>query len=720
MSEEVQPHEKENLELTSFKLPKPTKVVGTPVIPAQHPPRKPETLEDLYFYYPEIGNGEYRLRVERSQPKSYGGATVSGWIIDLDEQISIEEFRARFGGNKYQISVMGPMKDAARLDANGRVPTRVLANIDVTVPGPPVMGPGDQDMMRSPMPMYGGEAPNVTAKRLELEARAQERRDEEMRRLWEARQANQAPEHVVNAMGAQYRETAENLRSMAEQQILVLREQQKVMLDEIQKKEEELKALRAELIAAKSESIESARNAETALERRLFGQHQNEIAALKESFNRELGQMKDTSKRETEQLEKLHRERMDEIQRRYADDLMRKTTESVEERGRIMREAERSEKSIRDTYEARINDLVRTTERELASVRDQRDREINAMRATFESSEKFVKQTSEVRLGTLGDEIGRVRSECETLKRENDQLRKQVHKDPMQFIKETKEFAETVLDWGPQQPEKEEEEPGDWKKMAAKGVMKFIEKLPDTAKQVTEQIQTVRQQNQQQVMLMQQHQAQAHAQQQNQQRALAMRRRAMPPPWTTMPGVQQQAAAQSGVLAGDVPFSPPIPSRSPAYPSAPTSAVPMANEQAPQSAVQIQPPPVQVSQPSVHVEPSPVQESSPSVPPPADTPLQAAPSTQATEEGFEQFISQLDQIIRDDVIPPSMFAQGFLEQVGPQQAYVLLQQISADMFIELIEKQGKGAAITTRDGKQYVRAVWQEVANGIARSQQTG
>src|SRR5262249_39485609 len=162
-------------------------------------------------------------------------------------------------------------------------------SVEVVVPGNPVLVPSGDDMMRMGVPY--GEAPNVQAKRLELEARAHERREEEMRRLWEVSQANRAPEHVVSALAGQYEKTADNIKTMAEQQILMLREQQKVLLDEITKKEDELKSLRGELISAKGEALESARNAESALERRLFAQHQGEINNLKDQFARELSQV---------------------------------------------------------------------------------------------------------------------------------------------------------------------------------------------------------------------------------------------------------------------------------------------------------------------------------------------------------------------------------------------------------------------------------------------
>lgn len=698
-AEDIENSEEEEDEPLEFnpppKAPPPPRYAAPPPPP---PFKKIETLEDLYHFFPNIGDGSFYLRVERVQPKSYDGYPAAGFLGDYHERMTLPEFQERFGGGKYTVYVMGPVKSR---DDGVHGPIRALASVDLQIPGlPSRVWPqqfGEDQMMNMPRGAYPfQEHPNVAAKRLEIEAKVQERAEEERKRMWEQAQLGAtAPEHVVRAFSAQSDKALTEIKSQAEQSVLLLREQQKAMLIEIGKKEDELRELRNELVKSKTEASESNRKFEQDLRHTLFTQHQTEVATLKEQFNRETSQLRDAQKREVEQLEKTNKERMDELSRRYGEDLNRRDLDARGERERIQREAERSEKSLKDTYDSRISDLIRTTEREIATVRDQRDREISSFKSTYESSEKFTKQTAEVRIDVMNQEIVRLRTETESLKRENESLRKAAHKDPVTFLRETREFASEHLGMVTA-GEKEEDGEFDWKKEGAKAVVGLLQKAPEIAKNVSETVMQQREQNR--MMVAQQQQAMAEAQQNP--RGLPMgpgsqrRRHVAPTPWS---------GNMHTPIAPEIAFKPPIPHRIVVQTQAEADAIingtapvpsePVAQPVQPQAAI------VQQTAPVVQPQPPPVQQQQPS-----------PEEVQAMHAAIEQFIAQLEEAIRGEIVTPAMFAKAIIDHVGPEQASQLLQQVPVEKFLESMQQQdgGKGAAISTREGRQYVREVWRE------------
>lgn len=69
------------------------------------------SLEDLYAAFPEIGKGDWKLRITRFEPKSFRGHQTAGFLCELYDRISLEEFRNRFGGGVYQVLVMKPTSE---------------------------------------------------------------------------------------------------------------------------------------------------------------------------------------------------------------------------------------------------------------------------------------------------------------------------------------------------------------------------------------------------------------------------------------------------------------------------------------------------------------------------------------------------------------------------------------------------------------------------------
>lgn len=647
---------------------KPARVAAPVVQPAQPaytPPKKVATLEDLYAVFPDIGNGLFRIRVERTQPRNYGGFSIAGFLGDFDHKMPMAEFQAQFGGGRYTVHVMGPVRGREDL-------SRVLENVDIMIPGPPLLGSfatGEDSMMGGPQrsQFVATEPPNVQIKKLEIESEQKKRDEAERRRLQD--QVNNAGsnnnpflEHAIESVKSQADKTVENVKSLADQTIQMQREQYLAAVKTLIEKEAELRDLRNQIVEERKKSLEAVTKAEADLERRMKDLHEASLRALSDRHASDMATLRDQ-----------HQNTMNEASRRYSDDLARRDSDASKERDRIIREYDRNEASLKSTFESRYNDLVRSSERELILVKEQRDRDVSSMKMNFESTKEISKETSSVRLAALNDEISRLRAHNETLTRDNDVMRKAQNKDPRVFLAETKETAMTILGMvDPSEIRGTPEEPEfDWKKEAAKGAISFMQGVPATIEKIVGGAMAAREQNR-----VTQEVVQAQGVEQRR-----VRQRTAPNPW----------AATYSQVANEIPFAPPM----------------MYQPQAPQVQAAQQP---QSPQPLQQEAVQQAQQSSPEA--------AAAPEPTATqlEEGLLQFIDQIDKAIRaDGLISPAVFAKNFVDAVGIEQAEKLLQQLPADKFIELVP-QGKGAAITTRDGRQFVRAVWTEAKAEVSRA----
>lgn len=682
--EDEDDEDEEAMELNLTPLPKQ---------PPPPPPKKIEQLEDLYNTFPNIGDGEYFIRLERVHPKVYHGIPIAGHIGDFSEKIPMGEFVERFGGGTYMVYAMGPHRPGA----DG--PPRVLGHVPVRHQGPPIFNMpavGDDMTMgqgRMTQQIPYPEHPQVGLKRMELDFKREHEEREDRRRMQEEAHASRAPEHVVLAIKDQASQTVSEVKKMADSQVAVLREQQTNMLQELAKQNEELRGYREKLLAAETRAVESARNAELQLERRLAESHQKEIGNIREAHYKELSQSAESA-----------RVRIAEVQANHLNEMAKITQTSALERERIERESIRAQESMRMQYESRLSDITRSSDMDRSSVREQRDREISALKSQYESSEKFSQKGTDMQLTLLKDELSRVRVEHDALKRENDSLRKAAHKDPMTFLAEARTVASEML--GMKHPDEIEPQetgedggPFDWKKEVAK--MAF-QSMPELMKGIATQREHNRVAKEQVVQ-----QVQAQQQQQMGPRGLGpgpSRRRAAPSPWEMNP-----YAPMAAPIALDQPPPPQIVHVVQVPPPADAAPAPMSSP--PPSMV---PPPVTQPQPMPQpqmVPPPPPQDAHPSVPPQPTSEQQE--QMQQMQAALSEFMLQIENAIKSDgVLPPEVFAQGVIDRLGPAQASVLMRQITADQFLEMCESTGghTGTPILTRDGRRYVKAVWAEGA----------
>ncbi len=655
---------------------------------APPPPKRAEVLEDLYAMYPEIGEetGTF-LRVIRLAPmKSQSGIPISGFIEDIQQRMSMAEFKERYGGGQYSVHVLGARGSEGTVGVLNKIEGIVVPGIPIAFPGndgeEPMSMNGPSRMQSQPM-----EAANVQMRRMDHESKQLERSENERRALQEqVLNSQRTPDHIVKAISDQARETTTEIKSLANEQVAMLREQNSNLLKELAKKDDELRTVRDKMVETRQFSIDAVRNAELALENRLKEAHKIATDVLREQFIRELSALKDQ-----------HNKEISENSRKYTEDLARRDSDSHRERERIARDADRSETNLRSTFEARINDLTRSTDRELATIREQRDREVASLKQNYDANDRYSKASTDLRITTLQDELARLRTSEDAFRRESEVLRKAAHKDPRTLLLETKELASGLLGMVDASEVAaaaagDGEEKFDWKKEVAKGVALLLQKAPELAQQFTGRAQAAAGAANE-LAVRQQAQAQPRALAAQAQGQATRRRHTAPNPWK---------GGTMTPVATDIPFAPPIPARI------------FVNTKEEAQAAVAQPIQAQVASDLTQQQQLPSQELVPAEAAAAQ-PQASAFSSEQIEEGMRHFITQLEQAINSGIVPPEMFAKNFVQAVGIEQATGLLNQLPADRFLTMIEQLAgdRMTVITTRDGRQYVRLVWSEAAKMI-------
>ncbi len=692
------------------------------------PPKDIKTLEDLYAAFPAVGDGQTYLRVERVEPKNYRGASVAGFVEQLHEQIPMEAFVERYGGSRYTVSVIGPVRGRPGPDG---VPTvRRLGSVDVRVSGPPALGtvPREEEEMvqrlpgmgRNAFPM-GLEPPEVQLKKIEVAADERKRYEEQIRDMQVAAAAAQRPpEGMLDAVREQARETVAVVTSRSDEQVKMLRDQNHQLLASLRDKESEAQTLRERLVAAQIDASNAARQTETEATRRLSEQHSAELHRINTEHARTVERMSDD-----------YRKQLESESRRHTEERQRLTDDGLRERERLREDSsnrerqltadwERQMRSQKETYDGRVADLERRTADQLRDVKEARDREVASVQATAQGEVRVTKEVTGMRIDTTRSELERLRVENETLRRETEELRRASHKEPHQYLMEARAVAKELLGMVDGEEARAAaaaaggEDDGDWKKQVAKGAMGLLSNMPEIAKGVASGIAGARQANQ---AMAQQAAMQAAAQQQpvvihgpppmqqpqmmpRQQRRNIM---APPPAWA-------QAPAGPAVPGSPLPAPPPNAGPVvPTYPAAVASASVPYSMQPP-----AQPTPFPVAQQAVHTVASPVQ---PDPPPQAAPPAPVAAAQQAappqstplvTQEDVVMFVGELDNAISGGVVSPGIFAAAFVERVGKDRVADLLRRVSPDDLFNLLAAAPNGASshILTRDGQNFVKQVW--------------
>ena len=696
-------------------------VATAPTGPAPMPlPKDIRNIEDIYAVYPSVGDGETHLRIERTQPKSHRGVSVAGFIADVYERLSMDEFVDRFGGNAYEIHVIGP---APGRYPNGQRPIRTLTTVDLKVPGPPVMDGGyayAEDTMnpvRAGGPVRAGYpfAPGqvvpeaVQLRQIDADERARERIEEE-RRQWA--EQSRPPREVLEAASRSARDAIDIARTSADEKVQILREQNQGLLGTLMRRDEELRELRDRITQAERSASDARQFTETEQIKRLTEQHVTTTSKLQDDHAREMNRVLQDS-----------RDKLADESRRHVEERAKFESDSMRERQRLQEEADRRERAMKEQYDlvrqqskeqydARIADLERRTVEQIASVRETRDRELESIRTTERASATVTKETSSFRVDHLQARVAEVTGEADRLRRENEDLRRKGQKDPVQYLQEAETVARTLLGMvKPEEIEREETsskgDDGSWKAMVGPALKGLMDGLP----KVVEQVSAVRAANQQQAARQQQA-AQQQAAQQAQRRSplglpMAPQRNllAPPPPWaSSVPPAPGQAAGMPRPFVGPVHGAPVGPV---GRPRAVVSGMPIAANSIPVTGQMVFTggSPLQPEQPltvpTAAADPQPAQEAE-------------SPPQQVTQEQIDQFVSALNEHIGEGT-PVEMFAMGLVDQIGKPTASDLITKIGAqDLLASVAKAGGEGSYILTAKGREYVAQLWVEVGKIVA------
>jgi len=738
--------------------------------------REHKTLEDLYASWPNIGNGEFYIRVERKHPASYQGQRVAGFLEDLHHQISMREFSEKFGGHTYEVSVRGPGK------SGGDGSDRTLKTIRLQVPGPPkLLARADENGYGDPRRMRQSQQDQaIELRRMELEHQARreaQQREDAIRRQQEERQRReqQSQQPILNStideLRKMHREQSAVTTSVHQQTIQNLSREIENARGIIERKDQHIQQLRDELLQVKADASNRWKEEESRQIRDLKERHASDLQRIAEEHAATVARIEQESGRRIQSLTEGHQRELAQLRdaearerERLRDDANRREQALQDEANRREQAHRDREQMIRDEYNRREEASRRELESRLQMMERQNKRDLEMIRSTESSKAVFTEQTASNQMSFLNMQLKEAQKSEAAAQAEaaalREELMRHTNKPLLQQVEETKTIGE-ALGLFESKPEKK-----DWKESLVDGVSSALQKAPE----MMEAVIGARQQNQQAVAAARAAQAQraAAVRRQQQQQLLAA-----PPPMA--PAVMGPAVAQrtqqpvpppswdqgpSDPSQGPpVPFKfqgPPMPEPAPlapdvAPPNAPTpppvyddtpmpvstgpsfvmgpeirktpeelareqASSPAAPQPAPQPPVQAapEPPPMEAAQ-----DPFAAPEE------PAEDPHDAMPESaggqgfQMDQESILRFVEQLDLAIGVGFVGPDKFAEKFVEEAGPETTAQLLQQITPEGLIELVSEHAGDRLpnIQSRSGRKYITALWQEAGKLVVISQ---
>lgn len=702
-------------------------------------------LEDLYAQFPEIGKGDWKLRISRIEPKAFRGHQTAGFLCEIWDKISLEEFRARFGGGVYQVLIMRPTSpnEATLSDY------KTAKDVRFRVAGDPIIS-GDG----GPVPvvsenMNGNSAVEQT--RLQLEAKEKERL------FMQAMKAEEKAERIHREV---FPTAFERVQGMTSAQIDFWKDEATRLKNEVfqirsqyetdsREQENQLRNLQARLVEAENRANSNQINLESKVlmdQRSQFESRMSDYKTQTEErmreerkrFEDERARLLEETNRKLSDLSNDHRRVVDEMTRRHDEE--RRNYESTQqlERERIREDSryridqisaqkEQEVRQLRETYEQRIADLRLSTDRELQSLRDSTAREIESIRQSERAQAMLARESAEMKKEAVKAEEQRVRAEILELRRENSDLRDRLdaerakqHKDPLTAIREIREMGAELglVEAGSVEKDEKPQE------TTVSQLLGLARQAFDSAPQVMEKIMEARREQQQaalqaQAIQAQQMQAQAQAQSQAQARQQARQTRQLagqqPPRQIAAPPAQAQAPVAR--------YSPPAaPTRKPAPTAPPFGSVYVP----PTSPVPFAPTPNVVASPlqpaeavaSPTLAESPESQLAVASAPPAVEPSEAVQPIHASNEVSEpsltqdsgalivKFFEKLDGAVSNKVLSPETFAIGVIAEIGPEQTARLLGQFSPQDIVETAQQISPDTAIATRDGQRFVQELW--------------
>ena len=687
------------------------------------------SIEDLYVRYPEMGRGEWKLRVTRTEPKQHRGHAIGGFVDDVFERMSQSEFAERFGGGVYLVALMRP----TTLHEGTTADYKTVREIKMRLSGEPVV--------KSDMPLhYEGSNSSSNSKvevtRLQLEERERIRLHEEKKRAEE--KADRLQRDLMPNFYETTRKVVNDLSGMKEAQVEFwkseverLRGETNLVRQELQKevneKDAALKKAHEEILTLKQAATATTLQIESRVvteQREAFKQR---IDELKEQSNAAQKELRDRWTDERQRMNEEFNRKLQDLMTQQNNERSQAVATSTQERERLRADAnervtqllqqKQSEMDgMRQTYESRISDLRLATDRELQALRDATAREIESVRQSERAQASIVRETAEMRKEAVKAEEARLRQELSDLRRDNTELRDRLdqeraakHKDLPTAIREAREMASHLGLVDPSEAERPEPEQSTMSQFVGLARQAF-----DSAPQIMDKIMQARKEQQDAVLQAQAIQAQQMQMQQAQaQQAMAMQARQarqLPAPSGQSPQAQAQRPAPQR-------YAPPSRPAQAGPQSIPFGAAPVAT---PGSPVPFAPPPVVMGspvQPAEAAAPAPMQVEQDAPPTAEASPngltlpaIEQAPAdetmSQETGNMIVMFFQKLESAIENKVLSPETFALGVIDEIGHEQTAMLLRQFSPTDIVETAQQLSPDTRIATRDGQRFVAELW--------------
>lgn len=712
-----------------------------------------QTLEDLWTAYPKIGRGDWKWRIERLHPKTYGGVQVAGVLGDFLERMSMQEFRQKFGGNLYEITVMQPVGEGG---PDGAAGYRRVKTIKIRLPGSPTMAgiEEDQDMpgrygQGGYPPQMMGEHPNVRVRELELDHERTKMeydraRDLEHQLREQMEHASRTPEGTIETLSRAQQSALEEVKRTNESALMMWQQQAEELRAELKARDAEMNQLRRDLAETTVQAANTSRHIET-----------DAMRQQKDSFDSEMRRIRDDHSERVSRLQEDHRKEVADITARHTDERRNYESQQQLERERVRDDAKlridsaqemakREVDGLRRDYDARLDDMKRQQERELLSVKERFESEIRAIRESEKSQAAFAKESAEIKVSLAGDHAQRYEAEAASLRQEVEELRAQLHKPAMEALMEAKEMAGAfgMVEASDMKAEVEQQTMGQQLFGLAKGV---VDNIPGIVEKVTDarsRNQQMREHEMRQVARLQQYQDQQQRRPMPGQHRLALPPGvqgsprgvpgvgSMPPPamGPTMGNVPLYSGAMDPLseqgdvpLQGGLPFNVPSPLQPPmGQPQAGVMAsgpafggsMPLGGEATPQVLGYVAPPMVQPPSPSTPEipPPTPIPQATPGEPGPSAAAQGVAILGTLPAEAVQEFFVSLEQAVQTRMVSPFDFAQTFVERVGHEKTAELLREMNPSDVVDIVRQAGgEASALATRDGHRYVEELWSHV-----------
>ncbi len=672
----------------------------------------PSNLLDIYARF-TIGDGQHFIRVERLEPKIWQSVPCAGYLGEIREPISEEQFRAFYGGRVYSLTVYGPdphgrrdpTNDTPIIKAKTQPFRYTVANMPYpnfkALPGVSPSAHGVNPMQPFPVGMFpSGEMPTTPAaaqqfkSTLDFVSDMVERGD---KKAEEARRNNGQTSDVLKVVSDAGREAIEQANKAAATR-------EKALLDQLASEREDRKKLEDKIdklaAAPKTSSVQEATEllktlnpAENAQQQvvRLEQQHKDEISRIREQHKETLDALRIRHDDEVKRL----RDRIDDIERMYKSKL-EDAEKRLLERDRELRldidrerkdgqdrvrETEARERSvaaerIKETeklFEGRLADLRSQNERELRDAKSQNERELRMQKEQFDTRVETSKSTMDMQLAAAKERVKRLEEEIEEAKEEL-----AAAKDPIAIMERAKKEAEALgfekkEDAGPQTTGER------FAATVGLGLSKALETIPEWGPKMMASFGQRSQPALGSVPVQRLPQGQQGPGQRPPQQRVASRRTVA---WATQGSVP---------IAGQEPVIPPE------RPSAPQAAPPVTAPQAPPPAAA--PPPPATSIPESAAAPAPA----PAAPPgPATNPMGLI----FPDDVVVEFRMRVEQAINANYSAET-FADQFRGQF-PDAAVALASTYKPEHLAEVVKGMPNSgdSPILRRDGKRWVEKFW--------------